>query len=70
MTGLILRAPQTTVTIEMAEGSHLNITESTLVLDALVITGPPDATVEITKTMLNLGNDPQVNGPVLKMESP
>jgi serine/threonine protein phosphatase PrpC len=68
LSGANIQAPSAIVVVELAAGSRLVIEESTVVLDAMTVSGPADAEVRITGSRLTMrGNGPEVNGPMLTL---
>jgi len=69
LSGAEIQSPSVVVSVELAAGAQLVISDSTLVLDAMIVRGPPDASVRIVDSALSMrGNAPQVEGPTLTVE--
>ncbi|MDG1478254.1 MAG: SpoIIE family protein phosphatase [Myxococcota bacterium] len=69
LSGADIQSPSAVVSVELAAGAQLVIADSTLVLDALLVRGPPDASVKVVDSTLTMrGNAPQVEGPILTVE--
>jgi hypothetical protein len=69
VSGAGIQAPSATVSVELAAGAQLVIEESTVVLDAMIVRGPPDASVRLVDATLTLrSHAPQVEGPTLTVE--
>lgn len=69
LAGADIQAPSATISVELAAGARLIIEQSSLVLEAMTVHGPPDAGVTIIGSTLTMrGDAPQVDGPTLTIE--
>lgn len=70
MSGVHFSAPDATIEVVLDAGATLLIEDSTLILERLVVRGPGDATVRVSRSVLDLREGaPEVSGPSLTMES-